>query len=99
MGLDGDAREDITFTPTNQDALLALGYIDDGIVEAAISTLSERSIDSMLNEYVSSACVLRLEIARELTKRELSDEQRARVGELLEGEGSQLIYDVLRTIL
>ena len=99
MGLDGDAREDITFTPTNQDALLALGYIDDGIVEAAISTLSERSIDSMLNEYESSACVLRLEIARELTKRELSDEQRARVGELLEGEGSQLIYDVLRTVL
>ena len=44
MGLDGDAREDITFTPTNQDALLALGYIDDGIVEAAISKIGRAHV-------------------------------------------------------
>jgi hypothetical protein len=98
MGLSSDKGLELTFTPTNQDALLALGYIDDGIVEAAISALSDRTVESMLEYYVGSACVLRLEIARELANRELNEEQLEQVRSFLEEESSQVIYDVLRSI-
>ena len=71
---------------------------DDGIVEAAISALSERTVESMLEYYLGSACVLRLEIARELAKRELNKEQLEQVQAFLVEESSQVIYDVLSTI-
>ena len=98
MGLSSDKGLELTYTPTNQDALLALGYIDDGIVEAAISALSDRTVESMLEYYLGSACVLRLEIARELAKRKLNKEQLEQVQAFLAEESSQVIYDVLRTI-
>ena len=52
----------------------------------------------MLEYYLGSACVLRLEIARELAKRKLNKEQLEQVQAFLAEESSQVIYDVLRTI-
>ena len=98
MGLASDKGLELSFTPTNQDALLALGYIDNGIVDAAISALSTRTVESMLEYYLGSACILRLEIAKELVKRELNKEQLEQVRSFLPEESSQVIYDVLRSI-
>jgi arylsulfatase A-like enzyme len=98
MGLASDKGLELSFTPTNQDALLALGYIDNGIVDAAISALSTRTVESMLEYYLGSACILRLEIAKELAKRELNKEQLELVRSFLPEESSQVIYDVLRSI-
>jgi arylsulfatase A-like enzyme len=99
MGITRNEGLGMSFTPTNQDALIALGYIDNGIIEAAISALSERTVESMLEYYVGSSCVLRLELARELVKRELNEEQLERVRGFLQEEDSQVIYEVLRSFL
>ena len=90
-----------TVGPNTQKILAGLGYVDSGVIDAIAAELEASTTDELFSRLVEAAndCLMRLQVARALKGRELTEEQRARLRELLEKETSTAMQETLRVLL
>ena len=76
--------------------LEANGYVDGGLVDLPLELYRRMSFDELLGEMDGAPCLVRLEVARELARRELADAERGRLEALLAEEPSPGVRRHLR---